>query len=164
MINLRFPQTIEAHERFSEMQEMFRLESFPLWEKAQISIPILKVNLAMEEGLRFIYGIGKSVFGLETIEKRLAREQKGLEERAEATQSKDPRFSRMLLITRGGSERFYRGCERLLYIHNTRLQGILLDTDSAYFGQLLFHKEKLIKVMLITEKDAVVQFLQGLLR
>lgn len=104
---------------------------------------------------------GFVVRGLEAAERRLAEEERGLAllPQQERSAAAGVRISRLLLVTKDGSERFYRNVEGLLRRHGPRLHAIRLEVDEHALGEMLYGPDRVTRLVLLEHKNAVAAFL-----
>jgi len=101
--------------------------------------------------------------GIENIEKILEQQKRGLDALNEKQGSQPARrMSRLLLVANDGSERLFRACESLLTKHGDRLLMIRFDVPSARMGEKIFGPDRGIKVLLVSDRDAVESVLFAL--
>ena len=141
------------------------LEKMPgtLWEKGLFKVPHVPFTPSLMKALGDAYLSKHLERGLEPIEKILAAEAKGIGVMHER-QGSEPtqRISRVLLVLDGGSERFYRTCESLLYRHQDRLLGLRFSTDTEVLSKKIFGEEKTLKALLVTDRDSSARVLLSL--
>ena len=101
--------------------------------------------------------------GLEGAETTLASEEAGLQAasatRPEATTA---RISRLLVVSRDGSPRFYRQVEKLQARYASRLEVLMFDCDELELGEAVFGRGKRARAVLLDHKQAVVGLLTAL--
>jgi len=100
---------------------------------------------------------------LESISEKLESEKRGIAN--VRSQTDDPygdRFSRLLLFSNDGAERFYRHIEQAMQAHAPRLLGCFLDIDGGALGHLITGKEGVIKIVMAEHKDAVSGVLRAI--
>jgi len=142
------------------MQKSFQVFS----PSGTIKVPCVELNDNLIQALAFARRCGSLRGGLESIETLLQTEEAGLVSLRSKQKSKDPnRISRVLIFSNDGSDRFYRHCETLLVKYKTRVFGIKINADSILLGKSFFGKEKAVKAMLVSRKDAVIKVLSAVM-
>ncbi len=123
-------------------------------------IPVFEPSAALWQGLKMAFSFRHLLQGLETIEKKLSKEQKGLNA-SRATQSPGgSRMSRLMFIFLGGSDRFYRNCEILLQKYDNRLAGVLVNATALEVSTSIFGKEgKQTLAVMIDDKELINKFI-----
>ena len=98
--------------------------------------------------------------GLEGAEAALDAEEAGLSAaaatRPEAAAS---RISRLLVVSRDGSPRFYRQVEKLQARHASRLEVLMFDCDELELGEAAFGRGRRARAVLLDHKQAVIGLL-----
>ncbi|MBX9838691.1 MAG: hypothetical protein K2X69_10310 [Silvanigrellaceae bacterium] len=142
------------------MQKSFQTFS----PEGTIKVPCIELNDNLIQALAFARRCGSLRGGLESIETLLQTEEAGLVSMRSRQKSKDPnRISRVLIFSNDGSDRFYRHCETLLAKYKSRVFGIKINADSVLLGKSFFGKEKAVKAMLVSRKDAVIKVLSAVM-
>jgi hypothetical protein len=159
---LKLPKDVVADHRHDSVLSLLTSATTPLWERGEQAVATLSLTSPFARELQHIVNADLATQGLEQIEKLLAREQKGLKALAEKAPQSE-RISRLLLVSKDGSERFYRDCDRLLRSHSQRLVACKLDIDGDGFGRALFGFPKLTRALLITDKRAVARALLSMM-
>ncbi|MDD5206833.1 MAG: hypothetical protein PHS17_15525, partial [Desulfobacterales bacterium] len=116
----------------------------------------VKLDHELAEALRSAHNAGRVVRGLESADKKLASEERGLslaDQRANVVRG--ARVSRLLLLANDGAERFYRHVETLLRRHQPRVLAVLLAVDAAGLGELLYGPDHPVRLLMIEHKEAV---------
>jgi hypothetical protein len=164
MLTLRLPKDVAADDRHNTVWTLLTTNMTPLWEEGELQVPTLRPNQGLAAECRRDTAAGLATPGLEAIEELLASEQKGLDALIEKapTATQNPRVSRLLLMSRDGSRRFYRDCEALLIKYEQRLIGCRLDITGEDFGSLVFGYPKLVRALLFIDKKAVSRALLAL--
>jgi len=162
--NLKWPRSLEDDPRLPELEALMQRERVRLWDQGTIEVAGLVANPELEKILMTLQGRQQLERGLERISEILANEKKGLVA-LQQKQGSAPaqRISRLLIVAGGGSERFMRGCERLLIEHGERLLGVCVDMSEAQTIERLYGPDSLAKVLLISHRDAVAETLWALL-
>ncbi len=123
-------------------------------------VPVVELGSELKKILRTLLQGGSLVRGLESAERILTAEGRGLrmaDERSDS--SRGERVSRLLLLADDGAERFYRRVETLLRRQGPRVLAVRLTMDAAVFGELLYGPGRLVKLLLVERKEAVSQVL-----
>lgn len=157
---LKLPRSLETD---TELQLLFHnlQKSFQVFSpNGTIKVPSVELSDNLIHALAFARRCGSLRGGLESIETLLQTEEAGLAAVRAKQKQKDPnRISRVLFFSDDGSERFYRHCDALLVKYKSRVLGIKINASSAELGKTFFGKEKAVKAMLVTKKDAVIRVL-----
>ncbi|KAB8037087.1 hypothetical protein GCL60_14755 [Silvanigrella paludirubra] len=161
---LKLPRLLETETEnqllFHTMQKSFQTFS----PEGTIKVPCIELNDNLIQALAFARRCGSLRGGLESIETLLQTEEAGLVSMRSRQKSKDPnRISRVLIFSNDGSDRFYRHCETLLAKYKSRVFGIKINADSVLLGKSFFGKEKAVKAMLVSRKDAVIKVLSAVM-
>jgi len=161
---LKLPRLLETETEnqllFHTMQKSFQ----PFSPEGTIKVPCIELNDNLIQALAFARRCGSLRGGLESIETLLQTEEAGLVSMRSRQKSKDPnRISRVLIFSNDGSDRFYRHCETLLAKYKSRVFGIKINADSVLLGKSFFGKEKAVKAMLVSRKDAVIKVLSAVM-
>ncbi len=142
----------------------------PLWEQGRRQVPQLDLNENILKALAFIRRCGSLRVGLEQIEIILQKEEAGLVLMNKPSIGKriqslnvGENISRLFLMSNDGSQRFYRHVETMLNQYSHRLLGVKLNVSSAAMGQIFYGREKLVKSLLVTNKEAVGRVLSSLI-
>ncbi len=162
MSNLNFPKRVEEDKRCEAIRSLFSNKDFQLWDDGKLVVPLIDLNERLVNGLNLLKGTKKLTIGLETIEGVLKTEQKGLEDRKGGTEPSS-RMSRLLIISKGGSVRFFREVEKIVGAYADRVQCIAININGDELGQTIFRgQNKKIQALLVSDKQALVKFLLGL--
>jgi hypothetical protein len=152
----RLPRPVEEDPRGDQVMHLLNSHTRPLWSGSTIAVASVKLTPGLEAALKSVHQANQVVRGLELAENRLAREQRGLRISDRKTgHSRGERVSRLLLLSDDGAERFYRNVESLLRRHDPRVLAVLLESDSATLGELLFGPGSLARLLLLEHKEAV---------
>lgn len=139
---------------------MLASRTAPLWRGAEIEVARVGLSAELSAALRSAHGAGMVARGLESAERILSAEERGLRLLNRRTGVKpDVRVSRLLLLTDDGAERFYRHVERLLFRHAPRVMAVRLDVDAAALGELLFGPGHPVRLLMVEHKNAVCELL-----
>ena len=161
---LKLPRLLETETEnqllFHAMQKSFQVFS----PDGTVKVPYVELSENLIQALAFARRCGTLRGGLESIETLLQTEEAGLASLRSRQKSKDPnRISRVLIFSNDGSERFYRHCEAVLLKYGSRVFGIKINADSNLLGKSFFGKEKAVKAMLVSRKDAVIKVLSAIM-
>ncbi len=152
----RLPRLVEEDPRGQQVLNMLSAHTRLLWPGGAIAVASVKLTPSLSDALKSVHRADMVVRGLELAETRLAREQRGLNMAERQTgNSRGERVSRLLLLADDGAERFYRNVEALLRRHSPRILAVLLETDSATLGELLFGPGSVARLLLLEHKEAV---------
>lgn len=159
--SLRLPRLVEADPRGAALLKNLIERSRPIRSDSEIYVPVAQLE-GLETVLQSVHGAGRVVRGLETSERMLAAEERGLRMADQSSGVKrGGRVSRLLLLANDGSDGFYRQVENLLTRHGPRVLAIRLDVDAAGLGAPLFGPERTTRLLMIQHKEAVVEVLFG---
>lgn len=160
---LKLPRQVEADPRRDAIEKLLAQDRRPLWDKGRILVPHLSFIPEFEKALGWALRSRQLERGLEHIEKSLSCEKKGLSALQEKQHTGPAhRISRLLIIPDGNNERFYRACEAILYKHSDRVQGLRINIPFERMGENLFGSDKLVKVLLVRERESVANVLFSL--
>jgi hypothetical protein len=161
---LRLPRSMEADPRAPGLLERLSRETALLWPGSGRRIPVASMSAALAAALHQAHRAGHVVRGLETAERALAAEKRGLQlaDRRSGVE-RGSRISRVLIVASDGAERFYRQVEALLRRHGPRLLALRLEVDEAALGALLFGPESRARLLLLEHKEAVAALLLAML-
>ena len=164
MLTLKLPKDVAADPRHDAVWNLLTTNAMTLWEGGNLLVPTLPLNQGLADECRQSITDRLAIPGLEAIGKVLASEQKGLDALiAKAPNApQNPRVSRLLLMSNGGSKRCYRDCEALLAKYDQRVMGCRLDVTGNHFGSVIFGKPKLVHAVLFVDKKAVARALLAL--
>ncbi len=159
---------VSDHNQLPQLLEKLADTCMPLWEGGKRTIPVVTLDENLEKTLAFVRRCGSLRVGLEQIQTVLEQEEAGLTRLAQLSvkkiQSLDVgvSISRLLIISNDGSERFNRHCETLLNLYSHRLLGIKFNVPAGVLGQIFFGREKMVKSLLVNQKDAVLRVLSSI--
>ena len=161
---LKLPRLLEAETEnqllFHTMQKSFQIFS----HDGSIKVPYAELSENLIQALAFARRCGTLRGGLESIEVLLQTEEAGLASLRSKHKLKEPnRLSRVLIFSNDGSDRFYRHCESLLRKYRSRVFGIKVNADSILLGKSFFVKEKAVKAIVVSRKDAVIKVLSAVM-
>ena len=127
-----------------------------LWKEGEIEVTVAKLSSELETALRNAHNAGQVVQGLESAERRLLLEERGLRlADKKSSVQRGERVSRLLVMSDDGAERFYRKVESLLRRHGPRMLAVRLEVDAATLGELIFGKGRLARLLMLEHKEAV---------
>lgn len=119
-------------------------------------MPVIAVGSELAAALRNALGAGQVVRSLESAERTLAAEERGMSMvDRQSLVPRGVRISRLLVITDDGAERFYRQVERLLLRHGPRVLAVRLEVDADTLGELVFGPGSRARLLLLDHKEAV---------
>jgi len=153
---LRLPRRVELDPRGPQLIRCLTAHTRPLWQGGEIEVPLLPLGSELAAALRSAHRAGRVVRGLESAQRTLAAEERGL--RVADRQSDVPRgvrVSRLLVLADDGVERFYRHVEALLRRHGPRVLAVRLEADAGALGEILFGPGRLARLLMIEHKEAV---------
>lgn len=160
---LKLPRQLEADPRREALEKLLAQDQRPLWERGRITVAHVAFSETLEKALKKALHDHQIERGLENIEKILNAQKKGLEalrERDGAAPAN--RISRLLVIPDDCPERFYRNCEAVLFNHGDRVLGLRVDVPFETLADKLFGTDALVKVLMVSERDSVVNVLASL--
>lgn len=159
---LKLPRLLETENQslFCTMQKSFKIFS----TDGIVKVPNVDLSEKLIQALAFARRCGTLRGGLESIETLLRTEEAGLASLRSLQKLNNPnRISRLLIFSNDGSDRFYHQCETVLIKYGSRVFGIKINADSNLLGKSFFGKEKAVKAMLVSRKDAVIKVLSAIL-
>lgn len=119
-------------------------------------VPVVEPGLELIEALRRALRSSRLVRGLESAERKLVAEERGLRMVDERSDSpRGVRVSRLLLLANDGSERFYRHVETLLLRQGPRVLAVGLTVDAGALGEMLYGPDRIVRLLLVEHKEAV---------
>jgi hypothetical protein len=155
---------MELDPRISQIETLVQSNRHPLWNAGSFEVATVPITARLEETLESLQHLRQLERGLEGIGDILAGEKKGLDAQLQKSGSSPAnRISRLLLIGDDGSERFNRGCERILKDHADRVLGLRFNTSQSTLMSKLYGEGALAKVLLIKHREAVSRVLWSLL-
>lgn len=160
---LKLPRALENHPQAKEVESALARDRKVLWADGVLTVSRVAFS---DQLVKSLLGAMRSRVlerGLEGIDIVLAGESKGLEAaRLKQGLPITHRISRVMVMANDGSERFYRHAESTLKKHGERVLGVVVDADSELFAERLFGAGKQAKVVLVADRDAVVDVLLAL--
>jgi len=153
---LRLPKLVESDPRGPQILLSLTASTQPLWRESELDVPVTRMNFELAEALRKADGAGQLIRGLESAERSLAAEERGLlmADRQSGV-TRGVRVSRLLLLANDGAERFYRNVEAMLHRHGPRVLAVLLEMDAGGLGELLFGPGSIARLVMLEHKQAV---------
>lgn len=153
---LHLPKLVEYDPRGPQLLRNLTAYTQPLWRESELDVPAAKLNFELAEELRKAYGAGQLIRGLESAERALAAEERGLRMAdRQIGVTRGIRVSRMLILANDGAERFYRNVETMLHRHGPRVLSVLLEIDASALGELLFGPGSIARLVMLGHKQAV---------
>lgn len=156
---MKLPKQLEEDSVESAVRAILEKERTPLYNDSEVSIPVLSLTKALRTSLFFAKSTGELTIGYEAIEKLLANELHGMQNRV----NQSDRVSRLLIVTNDGSPRFNREVEFLKKRQGERLLICRLDVGCVLMGDILGLKDQVVKAILLNRKSSVVNALKSLL-
>ncbi len=161
--NLRLPKLVEADPRAAQLLTVLSSTTELLWPGGELRVFATPMRDALAAALQAASRAGQLVRGMETAERTLAIEERGLRIADEQTgTSRGVRVSRLLILANDGADRFYRHVESLLKRHGPRVQAFKVGVDEATLGALLFGPGSRARLVMLEHKDAVAAALVAL--
>lgn len=156
---MKLPKQLAKENLESEVIAALDQETIPLYEGAEITIPVLTLNQEMRKQIFYAKSRNEVTIGYEAIDKILTNEIRGLQKQDNTSE----RVSRLLLTTNDGSPRFYRELECILDKLGCRIMICRLNIDALTMGNVLGFKNTKVKIVLLNRKTTVVSVLKSLL-
>lgn len=162
--SLRLPRLVERDRRGPQLLRSLTTHTRPLWEGGELDVPLVELGSELAAVLRSARSAGQVVRGLESVQRALAVEERGLHlaDRRSGV-PRGVRVSRLLILADDGAERFYRHVEALLRRHGPRVLAVRLEVDAGALGELLFGPGHLVRLLMIEHKEAVCAVLLAML-
>ncbi len=146
------------------LMKFLNSQCHPLSESSRYYLPRIALTPHLQSALVMCHRDGSLIRGLPEIQHSLENEQHGLQMGTDLHGSGSPRrVSRILLMTRDGSDRFYHQVKQLFKACSPRLAGLLLDCTSSDLSMALFGKPGDVKSLLASHKNSVHLILNSLL-
>jgi len=162
--NIRLPKELEATPEGEEIWNRLFSETTGLWSGSSNQVPVVAVHQRLHEALFYARTAGHVLRSYEQIALELKRGKRGLESLQKKTgQAASNRVSRMVFVTRDGSDRLYRRCGELLDRYGNLILLCQLDILSDELGGILYGKPENVKVIMITHKRSIIHVLRSLL-
>lgn len=160
---MRLPKAIEADAAGPALHANLRQRAQKLWGGGTVLAPNAAWSGSLVAALAQAERAGHLVRGLEQAEKTLDREARGLSlVDARSATERGARVSRLLLVGKDGTERFYRQVERLAQKHEPRLLTIRVDAASDQLASVVPHAAGVVRALMLEHKDDVVRVLWAL--
>jgi hypothetical protein len=157
---LRLPKLVESDPRGPQLLRRLTAYTPPLWRESESDVPVAKLNFELAAALRKAQGAGQLIRGLESTERTLAAEERGLRMAdRQIGVKRGVRVSRLLILANDGAERFYRNVETMLHRHGSRVLTVFLQIDAGGLGELLFGPGSIARLVMLEHKKAVVAVL-----
>ena len=157
LLDLKLTRAVEADPRHEAIKTVLGKDRKPLWEKSTLLVPHIPLTPSLESCLKNLLNRKQVERGLEHIDQILHNEHKGLLA-LQQKQGTPPshRVSRLVIVANDGSERFYRVCEKTLLKNKDRVLFLFVDEPSTRLTRsLMGETDKILKVLLISDRDAV---------
>lgn len=160
---LKLPRKVEDDPRCVAIREVLSKNRQLLWEKGPYQISEFAWTPGVERVLSNALLSRKIELGIDKIKGVLEQQKRGLDALYEK-QGTAPanRVSRILIASNDGSERLYRSCESLLTKNGDRLLMLRSNVPAARMGEKIFGPDRDIKVILVTDREHVENFLFAL--
>ena len=159
--SLRLPRLVESDPCGPALLQSLIACARPIRADSEVLVPVVRLE-GIESVVFYAHRAGRIVRGLETAERTLAGEERGLRLADEKSGvARGGRVSRLLLLANDGSDGFYRQVENLLKRHGPRVLAIRLDVDGAGLGEPLFGAGHPARLLMIQHKEAVAAILLG---
>ena len=153
---LRLPKSVESDPRGTQLLHNLTTYTRPLRQGSEIGVPVAGMTPELAEALRSAYSAGQVVRSLESAERKLAAEERGLQMAdRQVGAPRGMRVSRLLLLANDGADRFYRQIEALLRRHGPRVLAVRLEIDELGLGELLFGPGRVARLLMLEHKQAV---------
>ena len=160
ILSLRLPRLVEAHPGGQQVLHILTTQTRPLWPQTELEVPMATLSARMGAALRSAHNAGHVVRSLESAERILAAQERGLglvDRHSGVTRG--VRVSRLLVLADDGAERFYRQVERLLRRYGPRVLAVRIYADADALGELLFGTKGRARLLMLNHKEAVSAFL-----
>jgi hypothetical protein len=160
---VRLPKRVEADARSAAVAAALAARMQPLWSGGDLLTPVVDLGDPLARALKSARSAGRVIRGLESAEKKLAAEARGLDRVDRRTSvARGQRVSRLLLVADDCAERMYRRVETLLRRNRGRVLVLKLRSGECEIGSLLFGAESAAKLLMLAHKDAVADALLAL--
>jgi hypothetical protein len=157
---LRLPRQVESDLRAQQLVRILTSKTRLLWQGGELEVTVAALRPELAVALRNSLGAGRVVRSLESAERTLAAEERGLSlVDRQSVVPRGVRVSRLLVMADDGAERFYRQVERLLLRHGPRVLAVRLDVDADTLGELVFGPGHRARLLLLDHKEAVSEVL-----
>lgn len=159
----RLPKLVENDPAYEELKKLLNNVSEPLWSESRFMVPAVPFNQKLLDVLQAAKVKDRVARGLETVERTLGVEARGLALVDQKTGTKrQQRISRLIILSNDGAERFYRKVEAILREHGSRVMAVRVDADAFTLGEKIFGVEKEVKLLLLEHKETVAAALLSL--
>ena len=157
------PKKLESTEAGEKILAALNLRLETSGAKCPYLIPLFPASRSIINALYAARRSGRLIRGIEDAEKKLTAEGAGIaySDRKTGT-DRTQRISRAIIVTNDGSERFYRQTKKLVRQNSPRVLAIQLDITSFELGKMLFGPDQRVLFLLVSHKDAVINFLMSL--
>ena len=153
---LRLPRQVESDPRAQQLLHVLTAKTRVLWQEGELEVPVAALRSELAAALRSAFGAGRVVRSLESAERTLAAEERGLSlADRQSIVPRGVRVSRLLVMADDGAERFYRQVERLLLHHGPRVLAVRLEVDADTLGEVVFGPGRRARLLLLDHKEAV---------
>lgn len=153
---LRLPRQVESDPRAQQLLRILTTKTRLLWQEGELEVSVAALRSELATALRKALGAGQVVRSLESAERTLAAEERGLSlVDRQSVVPRGVRVSRLLVMADDGAERFYRQVERLLRRHGPRLLAVRIEVDADTLGELVFGPGRRARLLLLDHKEAV---------
>ncbi len=161
--DLKLPRRLELEPSSALISKLLDESQSLLWEKSPYRVSELEWRPEVEKALSNALLSKKIELGIETIERVLGQEKRGIDAMLakQGTQSA-LRISRLLITSNDGSERLYRACESILTKHGDRVLMLRFKVPATQMGVKIFGPDRAIKAMLVSDRDQVEKVLLSL--
>ena len=153
---LRLPKLVEADPRGARLLSDLAAHARLLWPKSAIEVPEIQLGTGLAEVLQKAHKASRVVRGLESAERKLAAEERGLDlADQQSGVLRGGRVSRLLVLADNGAERFYHQVEKLLRRHGPRVLALRLNVGAEALGEMLFGPGGRALLLMLDHKEAV---------
>jgi len=160
---LRLPKKLDEEPGAADLVRQLAARARPLWPGGEQSAARAELTPALEAVLKAAFAAGRIVRGMESAERVLAAEERGLAHVDRKTGvARGQRVSRLLVLADDGSERFYREVDWLLRRHAPRVLALRITADQRRLGELLFGADQVARLLLVEHKEGVAAVLLAL--
>ena len=160
---LKLPKNVLTHKNVSALESKLNQNLKLLRPDGRIKTSRWPLDSALKKALEKACLSEDLIQGLEAISKSLDREQKGLKAlKSQPGQTQNQRFSRFILLSNDGSERFYHDAESILVKHSDRCLGCVIETSADNFGESFTKKENPAKALMINDRKLLEAFLNDI--
>lgn len=158
----RFPKQFDNPEHEQLIREYLNRHMRPLRIDAPIQLPWIPLDEPLSQALGYGFQNRSLLPGIDPAEMHLEKERQGLLKLTRMDSTAAPRrISRLLLITRDGSDRFLRRVVKLLLDNQPRLAGLVIDASADTLSRILKGSTGGIKCLMANDKQAVMLILSA---